>query len=73
MLRNFLAFLDTILKTLIVTKQEEAELQEEEEEGKMSRASASVGNEIFGDLNAAAAAAAAGRESQQAGGRNKRG
>ena len=33
-------------------------------EGKMSRASASVGNEIFGDLNAAAAAAAAsGRES----------
>ena len=34
------------------------------EEGKMSRASASVGNEIFGDLNAAAAAAAAGgRES----------
>ena len=69
MLRNFLAFLDTILKTLIVTKQEEAELQEEEE-GKMSRASASVGNEIFGDLNAAAAA---GRESQQAGGRNKRG
>ena len=70
MLRNFLAFLDTILKTLIVTKQEEAELQEEEEEGKMSRASASVGNEIFGDLNAAAAA---GRESQQAGGRNKRG
>ena len=32
----------------------------EEEEGKMSRASASVGNEIFGDLNAAAAA---GRES----------
>ena len=35
----------------------------EEEVGKMSRASASVGNEIFGDLNAAAAAAAAGRES----------
>ena len=34
--------------------------EEEEEVGKMSRASASVGNEIFGDLNAAAAA---GRES----------
>ena len=32
--------------------------REEEEVGKMSRASASVGNEIFGDLNAAAAAPA---------------
>ena len=30
----------------------------EEEVGKMSRASPSVGNEIFGDLNAAAAPAA---------------